>query len=63
MSETTRKQLSDEDQARVDRYLKSGYNQTERRDFKPFILLLVLACIVWGIGAGAGLVGRLSGIE
>lgn len=63
MSEQPIKKLSDEDQARVDRYLHRGYNQTERKSFKPFLLLAFLAFVVWGIGTGAGLIGKLAGIE
>jgi len=63
MSQPEKKVLSDEDQAKVDRYLNSGYNTTERRGFKPLVLLLVLVVVVWGIGAGASLITRLAGIE
>lgn len=63
MSEQPIKQLSDEDQALVDGYLKRGYNETPRRGFKPFILLLFLAVVVYGIGMGAGLIVDLAGIE
>lgn len=63
MSDQPIKKLSDEDQARVDGYLNRGYNETARRGFKPFILLLFLAFVVWGIGSGAGLIGRLAGVE
>ena len=57
------KQLSDEDQAKVDGYLRRGYNDTPRKGFKPFLLLLFLLVVVWGLGAGAVLIGRLSGIS
>lgn len=58
MSQPEKKILSDDDQAKVDRYLSSGYNTTERRGFKPFLLLLVLVVVVWGIGAGAAAITK-----
>jgi len=42
----TEKKLSDEDQARVDAYLKSGYNSVERKPFKPLRMMFFLAIIV-----------------
>lgn len=56
------KQLYPEDQARVDRYLSSGYNTTERKPFKPLLLLVVLVVVVWAIGYGASLITGAAGI-
>jgi hypothetical protein len=42
--------LSDEDQARVDAVLHSGYNQTEKKPFRGWWLAGVLAVIVVGLG-------------
>ena len=38
--------LYPEDQARVDQYLKEGYNDVERKPFRPLRLLGILALIV-----------------
>ncbi len=53
--------LSSEDMARVEKYLNSGYNRTERKPFRGFILLggiwLVIAALGWisyQIGKQAG---------
>lgn len=42
--------LSEEDQARVDAVLHSGYNQTEKKPFRGWLLAAVLAVIVVGLG-------------
>lgn len=63
MSEQTPEKLSEEDQARVDRYLNSGYNRTSRKGFKPLVLLIILAFVVWGIGYGSALITKLAGVE
>jgi hypothetical protein len=54
--------LSDEDLARVDSYLNSGFNVTERKPFRPFKLLFILALIVVGISGFALLIARLNNI-
>jgi hypothetical protein len=54
--------LSDEDLARVDSYLNSGFNVTERKPFRPLQLLGVLALIVVGISAFALLIARMNGV-
>ncbi len=40
--------LYPEDQARVDQYLREGYNDIERKPFRPLRLLGILAVIVTG---------------
>lgn len=40
------RKLSEEDQARVDAYLKSGYNSVERKPFKPLRMMFFLAIVV-----------------
>lgn len=42
----SQKKLSDEDMARVAEYLNSPVHRRERRPFKPWTLLLVLALAV-----------------
>lgn len=60
--ENAHNKLYPEDQAKVDRYLNRGYNATPRKGFKPFLLLLILAFVVWGIGFGAAMITKLAGI-
>lgn len=42
--------LSPEDQARVDAYNKRGYNDVERRPFRPLLLLFILFLVVSSLG-------------
>lgn len=44
--ENEHNKLYPEDQQKVDEYLKAGYNDVERKPFKPFKLLLILAASV-----------------
>jgi hypothetical protein len=46
MSDQQERVLSDEDQAKVDKYLRSGFNETERKPFKPIKLMFILYAIV-----------------
>jgi hypothetical protein len=57
-----KKRLSDEDQARVDKVINSGYNVTERKPFRPFRLALFLLAIVMAISGFSLLIARLNGI-
>ena len=54
--------LSAEDQRRVDNYLKTGFNRTPRKPFRPLRLLLFLLAIVGTLSLGSILVARLSGV-
>lgn len=44
------RRLFPEDQAKVDEFITTGYNSTERRPFRPLRLLLVLWIIVSLLG-------------
>jgi hypothetical protein len=57
-----RRQLSDEDQARVDDYLQSGYNRSERKPFRPLLLLFVLWIVVMLLGLVAFALSRYFGV-
>lgn len=58
------RKLSAEDQARVDEYLVSGYNRTERKPFRPLRLLVVLTFIVSSLTIVAWvLVHLMAGIQ
>ncbi len=54
--------LSEEDQARVDEFLKSGYNRTEKKPYRPLLLLLVLWIVVTALGAMAYWLTQSAGI-
>ncbi len=56
-------QLSEEDQARVDQYLSSGFNKTEKKPYHPWILLLVLFVVVSAMGLFALWLTDFVGIE
>lgn len=51
----TENKLSPDDQAKVDGFINSGYNDIERRPFRPIRLALIL----WGIVAMLGLIAWL----
>lgn len=44
--ENEHNKLYPEDQARVDEYLRSGFNDVERKPFRPLKLLLILVLAV-----------------
>lgn len=54
--------LYPEDQARVDQYLRSGHNDVERKPFRPFRLLLVLAAVVSCFTGLSLALARLAGV-
>lgn len=56
-------QLNDEDQARVDEYLNSGFNKTEKKPYHPWILLSVLFLVVTAMGLFALWLTAFVGIE
>lgn len=56
------KQLSDEDQARVDQYLRSGYNDTERKPFRPLRMMVMLVVVVSGLSILSLFIARQAGI-
>lgn len=57
------RKLYPEDQAKVDEYLRTGYNDTERKPFKPFRLLLILVLVVTGFTFLSLFLGNLAGVE
>lgn len=54
--------LTPEDQARVDAYVTRGFNDVERKPFRPMMLLFVLFLIVSGMGGIAYLIGKIQGL-
>lgn len=57
-----RKQLSDEDMERVQQYLSSGYNDTERKPFRPLRMMMMLILVVSGLSVLSLLIARSQGI-
>ncbi len=59
--ENEHNKLYPEDQERVDQYLKEGYNDTERKPFRPLVLLGILTVIVTCLSLLALTFGRMAG--
>ena len=55
--------LSEEDQARVDRFLERGVNSVDRKPFRGLILALALIAVVTGFSVLSQVVARLSGVS
>lgn len=60
MAKETR--LYPEDQARVDHYLHTGYNDVERKPFRPFRLMAMLLVVVSLFSGLALLISRMAGV-
>lgn len=56
------RKLSPEDQAKVDQFLNEGYNDVERREFRPGVLLLVLVVVLLMISGVAYLIALSVGV-
>jgi hypothetical protein len=61
--ENEHNKLNPEDQAKVDAFLKQGYNEIERKPFRPMKLLGILVVIVSFITVGSLVLARMSGIH
>jgi hypothetical protein len=59
---TVEKQLSDEDQARVDKVISSGVNDIERQPFRPWRLLLIIWLVLLAMGGVSWLIGSDAGL-
>ncbi len=56
------RKLYPEDQKRVDEYLKTGYNDVERKPFKPMRMIIMLIVVVTGFSAFSIFLARSSGV-
>jgi hypothetical protein len=56
------KQLSDEDMARVNAYLKSGYNDIERKPFRPIRMMIMLMAVVSILSLLSLFIARQAGV-
>ena len=54
--------LSDEDQARVDHFISTGVNATEKKPFKPILLILLLIVVVTGFSLLSQILARMAGV-
>ena len=54
--------LSEVDQARVDGFLARGVNATERRPFRPLLLIIILMAVVAGFSLLSQGIARWSGV-
>jgi len=54
--------LSEADQARVDGFLARGVNASERRPFRPILLIFLLMAVVAGFSLLSQGIARWSGI-
>lgn len=54
--------LYPEDQARVDRYLCEGYNDVERKPFKPIRMMLMLSAVVTVLSVLSVAIARIAGV-
>ncbi|MBB5188609.1 MULTISPECIES: DUF3094 family protein [Zhongshania] len=61
--ENEHNKLNPEDQAKVDAFLKQGYNETDRKPYRPLKLLGILLVIVSFITVGSLMLARMSGVH
>ena len=54
--------LSKEDQARVDRFISTGVNATEKKPFRPILLILLLIVVVTGFSLLSQILERMAGV-
>jgi len=54
--------LSAEDQARVDRFISTGVNATEKKPFRPVLLVILLVSVVTGFSLLSQVLARMAGV-
>ena len=54
--------LSAEDQARVDRFISTGVNATEKKPFRPVLLVILLVSVVTGFSLLGRVLARMAGV-
>lgn len=59
---TYKKQLNDEDQARVDSYLSRPNHQIERKPFRPWLLLFVIVLVMTALSVFSYLLAYWYGV-
>lgn len=61
--ENNENRLYPEDQARVDEYLRTGYNDVERKPFRPIYMMIMWNVVVFGFLALSLWLVRHAGIR
>jgi hypothetical protein len=56
------RKLYPEDQARVDEYLRTGYNDVERKPFRPLYMMIMLNVVTIGLLALSKWISHSAGI-
>lgn len=54
--------LSPEDQARVDHFISTGVNSTDKKPFRPILLVVLLVSVVTGFSLLSQLLARTAGV-
>lgn len=54
--------LSAEDQAKVDKFLRTGVNSVERKPFRPWLLLLVILVVMTLLSLFSYFIARVKGV-
>lgn len=54
--------LSVEDQARVDRFISTGVNSTEKKPFRPILLVVLLVSVVTGFSLLSQVLAQMAGV-
>ena len=54
--------LSAEDQARVDHVISTGVNSTDKKPFRPILLVVLLIVVVTGFSLLSQLLARMAGV-
>ena len=54
--------LSAEDQARVDHFISTGVNSTDKKPFRPIFLVVVLILVVTGFSLLSQVLARMAGV-
>jgi len=54
--------LSAEDQARVDHFVSTGVNSTDKKPFRPILLVVLLIAVVTGFSLLSQLLARTAGV-
>ena len=51
-----------EDQARVDRFVSTGVNATDKKPFRPILLVILLVSVVTGFSLLSQLLAKTAGV-
>ena len=54
--------LTPEEQARVDRFVSTGVNATDKQPFRPILLVILLVSVVTGFSLLSQLLAKTAGV-